>query len=103
MDILADTHGFERDFAHQFAVGMFNDVSNKFGARMHIFLNETFLRFMSLKSYLSCPIFTSTGMTRGQGIIRVVVVVATFSDIFLRERERSLANAERKKKRILTF
>ena len=67
------------------------------------FLNETFLRFMSLKSYLSFSIFTSTGMTRGQGIIRVVVVVATFSDIFLRERERSLANAERKKKRILTF
>ena len=69
------TFGFEGDFA----VGMPNGDRNKFGVRFAFeyrkLLKQNLLYFIGLGNYLTCSIFTSLGTMRGQGIIRVVVVV----------------------------
>ena len=57
MDIFADTHGFEGDFAHQLAVGMPDGDRNKFGVYFAFegtkLLKQNFHRFKKLFELLN--------------------------------------------------
>ena len=60
LDILAETHGFEGDFALQLAVGMPDVDRNKIGVSFafeYTKLLKQNLLYFSLRNYLSCSIF----------------------------------------------
>ena len=54
LDILADTYGFEGDFAHQLAVGMPDGNRIKFGVSSEF--EYTMLYFIGLRNYLTYSI-----------------------------------------------
>ena len=73
LDILADTHGFEGDFAHQLAVGMPDCDQNKFGVSLAFedtkLLKRNLLYFIGLKSDLSCSFFNIIAMSLPKSLV----------------------------------
>ena len=67
LDILADTHGFEKNFAHQLTVGMPDGDRNNFGVSFAFedtkLLKQNLLYFIGLRTYFNSSIFKNIAMS----------------------------------------